>query len=83
MAGIRKYLTFVLRYHPDYDNIAFVLGRISGINYIIYNDGNESNICYTEIGAIIESYCTDGEYEVFKSIIEEDYPGLCIFDWEE
>lgn len=78
-----RHYTFVLRYHPDYmNNIKFILGRISGINYVICNDGVGTNVYYKEIGAILESWCTDIEYELFKSIVDEDYPGLCIFNWD-
>ena len=64
----------------------YVIGRIMGANYVICNgvpdkgwavvgDGDGTHIFNTE--------CTAGKYAAFAEIVEEMYPGLCIFDYKE
>ena len=75
--------TLVKNDHAKFGGNKYVIGRISGIGYMISaldiehgNTGNNEGFIY------INEFTTD-EYENFKQIIEKLYPGLCEFNYQE
>lgn len=69
---------------------SYVFGRISGIQYVVCDTGclytKERLLSGTgrnEFGNILKTVCTAEEYEKFATIVEEQYPGLCVFNYED
>lgn len=64
-------------------NKEYVLGKISGIGYMVC-EKNEGGIIYyiQNKGYVYENEFTIDEYDNFINIIEELYPGLCIFNYQ-
>lgn len=63
----------------------YVLGRINGIMYVMC--GGEMNMSFgmkhnnkLDIW-VLTAECTERQYSAFADCIEEQYPGLCIFDY--
>lgn len=68
----------------------YVLGRISGIKYVVCDtlglsemDQVISGNGQTEAGHILKTECTAECYSAFTDIIESHYPGLCVFDYTD
>ena len=63
----------------------YVLGRISGMKTAIC-DGSDNHGSYpmrkTSEGIILKTYCTQEDYERFVTIVQNDYKGLCLFDYQ-
>ena len=81
----RIFNTLVKHDHKFGEN-KFVRGVIVGIRYAVlhYDRGIElANEKIMRTGdVIIPAQCTAEEYEKFKTLVEERYPGLCEFDVE-
>lgn len=64
-----------------------ILGRITGFMYVICerpNMNNKDHVGYAmteyENCIMLRVDCTEEQYEKFKTITEECYPGLCCFE---
>lgn len=80
------YDTKILSKAGKLDRNDYMVGRIRGVNYVICNGG--SCIEYATIehgdGSIdFRTECTADQYTAFAEIVEEMYPGLCVFDYKE
>lgn len=64
----------------------YVHGRICGMNLVLCG-GVESDRRFPLLEnrkiTIILSECTQKQYNKFKELVEEVYPGICIFDYKE
>ena len=60
----------------------YILGRISGINYMLCGDDKIqfANTCVNDEYILI-SICTAEQYAIFANVIEKQYPGLCVFNY--
>ena len=63
-------------------NNEFILGRISGIGYCMSECVRGFANIGIEEGIIYKHKFTEDEYEKFSKVIEELYPGLCVFNYE-
>ena len=72
--------TLIKRNHKFGEN-EFILGRISGIGYIV---ANKKGFALMEIceGNVYRNEFTPDEYDKFMNIIEDLYPGLCEFNYQ-
>lgn len=65
----------------------FVLGRIMGAMAVMCKEdpamGLEFGRGFCKCGNIFVTETTDEKYEAFTSVIENWYPGLCVFDYVE
>ena len=64
----------------------YVVGRIMGVNYVICNGvpGKGYGMIMNDDGSnFFRTVCTADQYTAFAKIVEELYPGLCIFDYKE
>ena len=63
----------------------YVYGVVNGIRFAICEDGESIPFGNGEIdeGRIVMTRCTPEVYEQFTKKVEEVYPGLCIFYYEE
>lgn len=64
----------------------YVIGRIMGVNYVTCNGvpGRGYGIFMNDDGSqIFHTVCTAEQYMTFAKIVEEMYPGLCVFDYKE
>lgn len=65
----------------------FVLGRIMGAMAVMCKDDPAKGLEYGQgicgSGHIFVAKTTDEKYEAFTNVIEEWYPGLCVFDYVE
>lgn len=79
---LKKYKTKVKNDHKIYGQNEYVLGRISGLQYAYC--GGDPKIGYAvmrgEEKTIFTAECSEEQYERFKTVVEEMYPGLCEFD---
>lgn len=75
-------LTLVRR--DDHIHVAdeFILGNIVGIGYMISNARGYNIMEICEGYLYIKEFTRD-EYDKFKNVIEELYPGLCKFNYKE
>ena len=64
-------------------NNEYVKGRISGIQSIMCPRDFEFGTGRNEDGFILVAECDVNQYDRFINVIEEMYPGLCIFDYRE
>lgn len=81
----RIFKTLVKAKHKNGRN-KYVRGRISGIQRIMCVGDYKKEFANTHIigtGIMMETECTSEQYDAFAKVIEELYPGLCIFDYEE
>lgn len=79
---VSVYKTLVKRNHRLGDN-DYVLGRISGISDCLLGPAlGPWARPRNGVGKIRAHICTRKDYEDFAEVIEEMYPGLCIFDYE-
>ena len=82
----KRYFHTLVKHDHKFGDNKFVRGVINGIRYALlhYDQRIElANILKTDTGdAIIPAICTAEEYEKFKTLVEERYPGLCEFDYE-
>lgn len=64
----------------------YVIGRLSGIGYVICGhlksfgcginrNGEHKDSCFIH-------ECSPEQYEKFKELVEKEYPGLCIFNYK-
>lgn len=79
----KKIFKTLVKDNHKFGRNAYIRGKISGIQFMVCdinktyaNEGIEGGILYT-------CECTPEQYEKFTKIIEEHYPGLCIFNYEE
>lgn len=67
----------------------YVLGRISGIQYVVCDRvGTETEQPlygrgFTALGSIFKTKCTAEQYDEFASIVESEYPELCVFNYAD
>ena len=88
--GTRIYVTMVgLTYTAENGETLeineYIFGRINGIKYGVCdvpNGGKELGSTVSSVSGFrfINTRCTNEQYETFKNIIEQKYPGLCTFD---
>ena len=80
----REVQTLVKKDHVLGDNI-YVKGRISGIGHVLLQDKSVLSYANIEIekGCILTHKCDVNQYSEFMEIVEDLYPGLCIFDYIE
>lgn len=73
----------LIKYNHKFGGNEYIKGRISGIAYSICGFNRKNEISNTRIdnGDVLECKFTVDEYDTFINIIEELYPGLCIFDY--
>jgi hypothetical protein len=69
-------------------NCEYVKGRISGIAYVICEESKPGRAWglrekQNDKSMIHTMECTTKQYVEFRRVIEELYPGLCIFDYIE
>lgn len=63
----------------------YVLGRITGI-MLIMCDRREDKLKngyameFDDRGITVYVNCTEGDYFEFAAVVDELYPGLCVFD---
>ena len=75
--------TLVKDHHVKYGRNAYIRGRISGIQLMVC-EGHKTHINKGIDGGILNvCECYPEQYERFTEIVEEIYPGLCIFNYEE
>lgn len=79
------YKTLVKNDHPLGRN-NYVLGRISGIAFMIFDyHTDESILAYGNVdideGVLMTHEGTHDQYKNFASTIEKNYPELCVFDY--
>lgn len=74
-------LTLVKGNHNDGYN-EFILGRINGIGYCMSGFTRGFANMRIEEGYIYRHKFTVDEYDKFINVIEELYPGLCVFDYK-
>ena len=60
----------------------YVLGKITGIGYCMSGFTNGFATMYIEEGFIYRHQFTVDEYDKFINVIEDLYPGLCVFDYK-
>ena len=65
----------------------YVMGRVSGIQCAVRCKHPGKDILYghgeNEIGEIYPMKTTSRRYKKFARIVEQNYPGLCIFDYKK
>lgn len=80
----RLFWTLIKYNHKLGDN-KYVRGRISGIQLVLCEKNSEDELIFanmrTEEGVILRTITTQTNYDKFTKLIEELYPGLCIFDY--
>lgn len=80
--GIFK--TFIKGDHKVYGENDYVVGRISGISLMICGEPCAPNDFFDETkDYVIHHNCSLKRYKTFKKIVEEHYPGLCVFNYQE
>ena len=75
------FATAINKEHEFSDN-KYVLGRLSGIKYIVCDGVRKPHVgpMVHENGTpIMFTKCTEDQYAEFARIVENVYPGLCIF----
>ena len=80
----REVKTLIKWKHNLGDN-HYVRGKISGIAYVILNNAEGEQYANERIneGFILTHKCDVNQYDRFINVIEEMYPGLCIFDYND
>ena len=81
----RIFKTILKDDHELIDN-EYVLGRISGIKLAMCDKDPTKGFIWEHIcgvGHMLKTECTSDQYDAFTKIIEELYPGFCIFDYKE
>ena len=64
----------------------YIRGRVHGFMTALcgdekhYGNGVLTNEEGEVIGYVMKTYATDEQYEQFKQLVEQQYPGLCEFD---
>ena len=61
---------------------SYVRGKISGMQYILCGRDKFANKMVAN-GVIFRTKCEPEKYEEFMKIVEECYPGVCEFNYEE
>lgn len=65
------------------ENNKYVRGRINGFMEVLCGRNYTPTFLDPENGdAHISVKCTEEQYQVFRKLVEERYPGLCEFDVE-
>ena len=81
-----RYFNTLIKHDHKFGENKFVRGVITGIRYALLHYDKKielSNVLMEDTGnVIIPAVCTAEEYEKFKTLVEERYPGLCEFDVE-
>lgn len=77
----RKFHT-LLKIENELVNRQYVRGRISGIMDVACNVKKHYAVAAFDKGFILTCECTPKQYEKFSKIIENEYPGLCVFDYK-
>lgn len=62
---------------------AYIRGRITGIMEVTCNVKKHYAVAGFDKGFILRCDCTPNQYKKFREMIENDYPGLCVFDYQE
>lgn len=80
----RLYKTLV-KANQKLGNSEYVRGRISGIEFVICEGVVDASYAtrVDEKGHILTTKCTADQYERFRMLVAEMYPGLCEFDYVE
>lgn len=63
----------------------YVMGRLSGIKYVICNGDPNCGFAHNYMSDGSRCFyveCTAEQYRRFAEVVEEIYPGLCVFDLE-
>lgn len=63
-------------------NNKYIRGRISGISLVICGD-DYGPYKRAEDGYVQSVVCEPEQYDEFKKLVEEVYPGLCEFNYKE
>lgn len=65
----------------------YIEGRISGLMEAICHENPGKDILYgkgkNELGMIHMTKTSEERYDKFIEIVEQEYPGLCVFNYEE
>ena len=76
----------IVRADHDLGGEEYVLGRIRGIQLAMCDEDPKNGFVWSYVpgvGDVIKTECTPEKYGAFTKVIEELYPGLCIFDYKE
>ena len=80
----RRFRTLIKADHKFGGN-AYIEGRIIGMAYVLCEvyktTPHGTQRCDEGFKFLVE--CTDEQYERFVAMAEDNYPGLCIFDYKE
>lgn len=80
--------TFFKKDHKHGDN-EYVKGRVMGImlglsNAIDKTDDVDVEPIYSDqYGSIFIHKCSQEVYDIFTKVVEDHYPGLCVFNYNE
>lgn len=83
--GNDVFKTLVKSDHPKFGDNKFVRGKILAYQEMICDDGVVGTypIPVIEEGRIFQTGCTPDKYEQFAKKVEEMYPGLCVFYYQQ
>ena len=76
----------IVRADHKFGDSEYVRGRISGIQLAMCDEDPKNGFVWSYVpgvGDIIKTKCTPEKYDAFTNVIENLYPGLCIFDYKE
>ena len=77
------FITLVKKDHKPYGGRDFVRGKIMGYKEVICDGGFSKYAMYvTDEGTIMITKCTPDKYDHFAWLVEEHYPGLCVFNYK-
>ena len=79
-----KFRTFIKKDHK-LGGRDYIVGRISGIMYCMCQDKNDISYGIAKDDSVVKLIvkCTKEQYDAFSEVIEDMYPGLCVFNAEE
>ena len=81
-----KIFKTIVRADHKFGDSDYVRGRISGIQLAMCAKDPKKEFVWSyvpRVGDMMKTECTSEQYDAFIKIIEELYPGLCIFDYKE
>lgn len=76
-----KVLTLI-KYNHKFGCNKYVMGRISGIGYLLSDFCSRYSITKDDNGFILAHDFSADDYDEFVQIVEELYPGLCVFNYQ-
>lgn len=79
----KVYTTLIKKEHEKFGGNVYVKGRISGMAYAISGFRKQYAVTENKEGYIRHDRFTEEEYELFKITVENNYKGLCIFDYKQ